>query len=138
MASDIPSIASIKALSGVTKSPRQDGKLEVSKLSPGTDGEALPSRGKKLPAPSADSARVSEAVTRINEIVQNIQRDLSFNMDEDSGQTIIRVIDSESGELIRQIPSEDALAIALQLNDLQPGAASGGEIGQGLLFSDRT
>jgi len=63
---------------------------------------------------------------------------LSFNLDEESGQTIIRVVDSESGELIRQIPSEEALAIAHQLRDIQQDAANQVEIGQGLLFSDST
>jgi len=137
MANEISSIASIRALSGVAKNSRQVAKTDVATL-PGQGGEALPSIGKELPARAADSAEIGEAVTRINEIVQSVQRDLSFNVDEDSGQTIIRVVDSGSGELIRQIPSEEALAIALQLRDLQKDAVNGVEIGQGLIFSDRT
>ena len=137
MANEISSIASIRALSGVAKNSRQVAKTDVATL-PGQGGEALPSAGKELPARAADSAEISEAVTRINEIVQSVQRDLSFNVDEDSGQTIIRVVDSGSGELIRQIPSEEALAIALQLRDLEKDAVNGVEIGQGLIFSDRT
>ena len=137
MANEISSIESIRALSGVAKNSRQVAKTDVATL-PGQGGEALPSIGKELPARAADSAEISEAVTRINEIVQSVQRDLSFNVDEDSGQTIIRVVDSGSGELIRQIPSEEALAIALQLRDLQKDAVNGVEIGQGLIFSDRT
>ena len=137
MANEISSMASIRALSGAAKNSRQVAKTDVATL-PGQGGEALPSAGKELPARAADSAEISEAVTRINEIVQSVQRDLSFNVDEDSGQTIIRVVDSGSGELIRQIPSEEALAIALQLRDLQKDAVNGVEIGQGLIFSDRT
>ena len=137
MANEISSIASIRALTGAAKNSRQVAKTDVATL-PGKGGEVLPSRGKELPEQAADTARISEAVTRINEIVQSVQRDLSFNLDEDSGKTIIRVVDSESGALIRQIPSEEALAIALQLRDLQKGSASADEIGQGLLFSDRT
>ena len=137
MANEISSIASIRALSSVAKNSRQVAKTDVATL-PGQGGEALPSIGKELPARAADSAEISDAVTRINEIVQSVQRDLSFNVDEDSGQTVIRVVDSGSGELIRQIPSEEALAIALQLRDLQKDAVNGVEIGQGLIFSDRT
>jgi flagellar protein FlaG len=105
---------------------------------PGQGGEALPSTGKEMPVRTVDTAQISEAVSSINKIVQNIQRDLSFNLDEDSGETIIQVVDSESGELIRQIPSEEALAIAIQLRDLQQDAVDRVEIGQGLLFSDST
>ena len=137
MANEITSIASISASNGVAKNSRQVAKTDVATL-PGKGGESLPSTGKELPAQAVDSARISEAVSQINVIVQSIQRDLSFNLDEESGQTIIRVVDSESGELIRQIPSEEALAIALQLRDLQQDAVNRLEIGQGLLFSDST
>ncbi len=137
MANEISSIASISASSSVAKNSRQVAKTDVATL-PGKGGEALPSTGKELPVQAVDSTRISEAVSQINVIVQSIQRDLSFNLDEDSGQTIIRVVDSESGELIRQIPSEEALAIALQLRDLQQDAVNRVEIGQGLLFSDST
>jgi flagellar protein FlaG len=137
MANEISSIASIKALTSAARTSRQVAKTDVATV-PGKGGEALPPKGKELPAQVSDSAEITKAVSRINEIVQSIQRDLSFNLDENSGQTIIRVIDSESGELIRQIPSEEALAIANQLRDLQKDTVSGAEIGQGLLFSDST
>jgi flagellar protein FlaG len=137
MANEISSIASIRLSSGAATNSRQVAKTDVATL-PGKGGEALPSTGKELPAQTVDSARISEAVSQINVIVQSIQRDLSFNLDEESGQTIIRVVDSESGELIRQIPSEEALAIALQLRDIQQDAVNRLEIGQGLLFSDST
>jgi len=84
------------------------------------------------------TVEVRQAVSEINEIVQSVQRDLSFNMDEDSGKTVIKVVDTESGELIRQIPSEEVLAIASQLREFQEDAVSQNEIGQGLLFSDST
>lgn len=57
-------------------------------------------------------AEVEQAVSRLNEYVQNIQRDLLFSVDEESGRDIIRVVDSESGELVRQIPTEEVLAIS--------------------------
>jgi len=137
MANEISSIASIRALSSAAKSSRPVAKTDVANL-PGAAGETLPSEGKELPNRVADSAEINAAVSKINEIVQSIQRDLTFNLDKDSGETVIRVMDSESGELIRQIPSEEALAIAIHLRDLQKDTVSQGDIGQGLLFSDRT
>ena len=136
MANEISSIASIRALT-IAKSSGQVTKPDVANR-PGSDGEALPPRGKELPIQPVDTAEISETVTEINEIIRSVQRDLSFNVDEDSGRTIIRVIDSESGELIRQIPSEDFLAIATHLRDFREDTVSRNEIGQGLLFSDST
>lgn len=98
----------------------------------------MPPGGNGQPAPVVDTAEISETVTEINDIIRSVQRDLAFNVDEDSGRTVISVIDSESGELIRQIPSEDLLAIATHLRDFREDTVSGGDIGQGLLFSDST
>lgn len=141
MANDISSIASIRALTAA-KSSGQVTKPDVatSPVNNGTviGGGALPPSGKEVPAQVVDTAELSEKVTEINDIIRSIQRDLAFNIDEDSGRTVIRVIDSESGELIRQIPSEKVLAIATHLRDFQEDTVSGNEIGQGLLFSDRT
>ncbi len=137
MANEISSIASIKALNSAAKNSRQVAKPDVASL-PEKGGEVLPVNGIQQPPETANAVEVRQAVSKINEIVQSVQRDLSFNMDEDSGKTVIRVVDTESGELIRQIPSEEVLAIASQLREFQEDAVSQNEIGQGLLFSDST
>lgn len=95
--------------------------------SPGVDGaDALPEGGKALPlkeekTDSIESTAVpiEQAVTEINEYVQSIERDLHFSIDEDSGLTIIRVRDKESGELIRQIPEDIFLNLAQKLKENQ-------------------
>ena len=37
---------------------------------------------------------------------------LRFHVDEDTGKTIVSVVDPASGEVLRQIPNEEALAMA--------------------------
>src|SRR5690606_15222626 len=81
--------------------------------------------GKELPPPATNVTglnreQVQDAVSRINEHVQQTERTLSFRLDEDSGQTVISVYDKASEELIRQIPSELALQLAQKLNDVEP------------------
>jgi flagellar protein FlaG len=137
MANEISSIASIRSLTTAAKNSGQVTKPDVAK-SPVGGGQSLPPGGNGQPAPVVDTAEISETVTEINDIIRSVQRDLAFNVDEDSGRTVISVIDSESGELIRQIPSEDLLAIATHLRDFREDTVSGGDIGQGLLFSDST
>ena len=61
---------------------------------------------------------LDDAVKQLNSYVQSINRNLEFNIDNDSGQTVVKVIDSETDELIRQIPNEEALYIAKQLDDV--------------------
>jgi len=67
-----------------------------------------------------EAEQMQEAVSRINEYVQQSERTLDFRLDEASGQAVIRVYDKNSEELIRQIPGELALRIAEYLNDEEP------------------
>ena len=59
---------------------------------------------------------LDDAVKQLNSFVQSINRNLEFNIDHDSGKTVVRVIDAETDKLIRQIPNEAALSIARQLD----------------------
>lgn len=136
MANEISSITSIRG-SSAARNSGQVTKPDVANI-PVNGGEALPLKGNGQPAPVVETADISETVSEINSLIRSVQRDLAFNVDQDSGRTVIRVIDSESGELIRQIPSEDLLAIATHLRDFKEDTVSRGEIGQGLLFSDST
>src|SRR5690349_21665354 len=62
--------------------------------------------------PATASSEVSAAVTKLNDHVQNLQRTLAFSIDESTGRTIIRVYDSETNELIREIPAEETIRMA--------------------------
>lgn len=64
-----------------------------------------------------NQAKISQAVAEINEFVQNIQRSVHFSVDDESGKTVIRVVDRETNELIRQIPTEEVLNIARSLEE---------------------
>ena len=72
------------------------------------------------PMADVSEQQVKDAVTKLNEYVQSTERTLNFQMDEDSGKTVIKVFDKSSSELIRQIPNELALELAQNLNDDEP------------------
>jgi flagellar protein FlaG len=72
-------------------------------------------RTDEKPASSNPVDALEEAVTQINSYVQNLQRNLQFTVDEETGKDIVTVTDSVSNEVIRQIPSEEALALARRL-----------------------
>ncbi len=54
---------------------------------------------------------------RINETMR--PRGLEFELSEETSRVITRVIDRESGEVIRQIPAEEVIKIAEQLEKMQ-------------------
>src|SRR5690242_19505723 len=64
------------------------------------------------PAPpvGADLRRTLEHVAeRLREYLLDSQRELEFSVDEDANATVIRVRDAVTGDVIRQMPSEEAL-----------------------------
>ena len=65
--------------------------------------------------PSAE--KLEEAVRDLNQHMQAVQRELHFSVDKDSGNTVIKVIDMATKEVIRQIPNEEALDVARMLGD---------------------
>lgn len=76
--------------------------------------------GKDLPP--AESSQVSteelqNVVKRLNEHVQMVNRDLLFSVDEQSGRSVIRVVNAETQELVRQIPSEEVLRISQHIKE---------------------
>jgi flagellar protein FlaG len=81
--------------------------------------QELPGSGKSLPAQASPTSDVQQAVSRLNDYAQSLRRDIQFSVDKSSGDTVIRVVDSNSGETIRQIPSEEMLAIAHNLENAQ-------------------
>lgn len=65
-----------------------------------------------------DFDKVKSAVSEIEKFLNSTRRNLEFSTDEESGKIVVKVIASGSGELIRQIPSEEVLRIAHSLNDV--------------------
>jgi len=62
--------------------------------------------------------KLQAIVSDLNHVMGMTNTKLSFSVDRASNKTIIRVVDSETQELIRQIPSEDAVNVAQHINGL--------------------
>jgi flagellar protein FlaG len=73
----------------------------------------------KAAAPS--SKEVEEAVAKLNQTVRDRAQSLEFSIDDDSNRTIVKVIDQNTKEVLRQIPTPEALQIAKSID-----ARSGG------------
>lgn len=64
--------------------------------------------------------KVQAAVAQMNEYIQSTQRDLNFTYDPTSGETVVKVLDRSTQEVIRQIPDEVFLHLAQQLTPDEP------------------
>jgi flagellar protein FlaG len=63
--------------------------------------------------------QVAEAVQNINKTMKELSQNLEFSIDTDSKQTVVKVVDQQTHEVIRQMPSAEALEIAKALDRVQ-------------------
>ena len=70
------------------------------------------------------SVALPEAVNAVSDFLQAKKRDLTFSIDEETERSIVKVVDSQSGKLIRQIPSEEVLALAERIKSLHDDIGS--------------
>ena len=89
------------------ESPRVLSAMEQSELSaePGAAGK-----------PAGAAHTVAEAAELINRALAASKRELRFSVDEASGRTLVYVMHPDTGEIVRQIPSEVVLAMAEMLD----------------------
>lgn len=69
--------------------------------------------------PSA--AQLKTAVEKINSVLRQANRNLEFSVDDETKRVVVKVVDTETGELIRQLPSEETLAISRAIGEIQRG-----------------
>jgi flagellar protein FlaG len=75
-------------------------------ISPG--GRLAPDAGKELPVSETEELDLGNLATKLNVASRTIGRDLRFRINLDSGQSVIQVLDRDTGEIIREIPPEKA------------------------------
>ncbi len=90
--------------------------------------QALPSAGSSLTQAESNQAPgrsdLEEPLQRVNEVMNNYG--VRFEMSEPPGERLVtRLVDQESGDLIRQIPAEEVLRMAEQLDELLQAARGG-------------
>jgi flagellar protein FlaG len=82
-----------------------------------SDAGQSPEGAAGVSAIGVTKAQVEVAAVALREFAQSVRRDLSFSVEGAGGQVVVKVTDSTSGDVIRQIPSEEALQLAEHLSD---------------------
>lgn len=72
-----------------------------------------------LPVQPPDRTQLEAATQSVRDFVKPINDNLEFSVDGDSGQLVVKIIDSATKEVIRQVPSQEMLAIAKALDSIK-------------------
>ena len=82
---------------------------------------AQPQRVEATEEPKTQQASVDaleKISTQMSDMMSMMKKNLVFRVDTKSGQSVVSVLDEKSGDLIRQIPSAEALDLAKKMSDV--------------------
>lgn len=80
---------------------------------------AAPTHGSADAVTKPDMQQLQAAMEEVRNAVVSRNSNLQFSFDDETRKTVVRVVDSESGQVIRQIPSEELIAIAKSIDKMQ-------------------
>lgn len=88
----------------------------------GTTAAALPVQAQAIDTQSQASRpsteQVQQAIEKLKQVTQPVAQNLQFSVDDGTGETVIKVVDDRTQELIRQIPSQEFLDMVKSLDKL--------------------
>lgn len=130
----------ISAQANVTPQQSLEPAIKAGSAPASSRRQDLPSPGSVMPPVEAkappkveefEPRDLTKAIEDLQSFVDKLGRNLNFRMDDQLDRTIITVRDANTSQVVRQIPSEEVVSIARQIND------SIAEIRKGLLMKDR-
>lgn len=84
------------------------------------EGKVLPV-SEPVPAtqsrPKVEAQDLEKLVEALNKFMKSTQRSLQFTLDNDTGRTVIKVLNKETNEIVRQFPPEEILSIAKMITE---------------------
>ena len=98
------------------------------------DGRQQDSDATNAVASVVDQQSLQAAVQQIDSYVRSLGRSLSISVDEKSGSYVVQVQNSQTQEVVRQIPSEDVMRISEAIAERNSALKLMGERGAGGLF----
>lgn len=65
-----------------------------------------------------DSDKLTQVAAELSDMMSMMRKGLAFKVDENSGLAVVTVLDRDTGDVIRQMPSEEALKLAEKLSEV--------------------
>ncbi len=73
----------------------------------------------KPAAAQPSDVELRNLVDGINRALKQANKSLEFSVDSDTKKTVVKLIDAESGDVIRQFPTDEMLALSKAIGQLQ-------------------
>ncbi|MDN4057314.1 flagellar protein FlaG [Massilia sp. YIM B02769] len=100
---------------GGTARPAADAAIKPVPTSAAVSGSGAPAQAERAP----DRAELGNVVDDLNKVAQANGQGVRFSVDEDTGRTVIKVVDTQTDAVLRQIPSVEALKLWRSMEQMQ-------------------
>lgn len=118
------SIAAVTSLGNTTSSNSEISVTRIKDIDAGSKNRPVSgmANAANARAAAAEQVKVSReafdrVVSELESYVQKAQRNLDFQVDDKTGRVVVKVVDATDDSVIRQIPSEEMLAISQRIQD---------------------
>lgn len=102
------------ARTGQVDRNRSPGKDKAPQKAPDISGQTI-----EREATQRTGTELSVVVRDINTLVYQVAATkVSFDVDEETGRSVVRVVNKETGEIIRQVPPEELLTLVARMRQL--------------------
>jgi len=68
-------------------------------------------------APVVTIPKIESVTRQIDSFLRSINKSVQFRVDQATGEMVVTIRDDETGEVIRQVPGEEALRVAQRIED---------------------
>jgi flagellar protein FlaG len=116
----VPSAMLAQAAGASTAAPKAAAQAQEAAKASAPVAKPMPTKKVDLGYdPNQERANLQKAIDQLNNQMKDKNRDLSFSLDERINRTIITVKKLETGEVVRQIPTEEFVKLAHSLEDMK-------------------
>jgi flagellar protein FlaG len=81
----------------------------------------LPKIAAQVAEQEPSATQLQSAVDNINQMLKQTNKGVEFSVDDSTKKSIIKVVDSTTGDLIRQFPTEEGLSLTRAIDRIQHG-----------------
>lgn len=103
---------------------RPEPAVQVTTVSAGRNGGNATAQQGQTGQPSGGSPTLEDAFEQINAAMQAWDTGMRFEIDEDTQQLVVSIVDTKTGDVLRQIPSEEVLHVAKMIAQFQGNLVS--------------
>lgn len=115
---NMTSITSKIAVSGVADEANNGVPAKVAATQNGWQEVIASRRGSVVEQAQISMEKVDKVVNELRDLVQTMRRDLNFHVDYVTGRVVIRVVETSTNRVVRQIPEEEVLSLARHLEEI--------------------